>query len=126
MKEENKEFNYHELLALTNKDFADLIQSRIEQQKMIREVLAYRVRIDRHGLTDEEAKVNTEDAPIVVVDYLSGWKGVPLALWTFWFDTHTKKFDGSVVNKETVDRFNTLATGADELPELGIYTFSAD
>ncbi|MGG3471422.1 hypothetical protein ABES02_28615 [Neobacillus pocheonensis] len=121
------EFNYDELLEMTSKEFAEYIQEGIDRQKEIRDVMAYRVRIDRHGLTEEEAKERyPEDAPIVVVDYLSGWNGVPDALWTYWFDTHTKKFDSSVVNKETFNRFHALESGAAELPELGFYSFPAD
>lgn len=122
----SKEFNYDELLQLTNKEFADHVKERIDMQKEIREVITYRVRIDRHGVTEEEAKADPDNAPIVVVDYLSGWQGVPDALWTHWFDTHTKQFDWSVVNIEALDRFHALAAGADELPELGFYSFRSE
>lgn len=121
-----KQFDHDELLKLTSKEFADYVQERINSQQEIREVMAYRVRIDRHGVTEEEVKENPEDAPIVVVDYLSGWQGKPHALWTYWFDTHTKNFDHSVVNKDTIDRFHALEEGADELPELGLYSFPAE
>lgn len=120
-------FDYEGLLSLTSREFADKIRRAIEQQNQIREVMAYRVGVDRHGVTEEEARENPEeDSPIVVVDFLAGWQGVPSALWTYWFDTHSKKYDHQVVNHEKVERFNALAAGAETLPELGLYTFPSN
>ena len=117
-------FDYEKLLTLTNQEFADEIRRAIEQQSQIREVMAYRVSVDRHGVTEDEARENPEgNAPIVVVDILAGWNGIPSAHWTYWFDTHSKKYNFGVINREMVERFNALASGAETLPELGSYTF---
>lgn len=118
-----REFNYDELLEMTNKEFADYIQNEIDEQNAIREVMAYRVRMDRNGLNEEERFFPEDQSPIVVVDVLCGWKDVASALWTYWFDTYTKSFNHKVVNKDDVDRFQDLKNGVEELPELGLYSF---
>lgn len=115
-------FDYDQLLAMTSKEFADEVRWAMDQQNEIREVMAYRVSVDRHGLTEDEVKL-PEDAPIVVVDFMAGWQGAPLAHWTYWFDTHSKHFDFRVVNAEMVERFDALAADAEILPELGVYSF---
>ena len=117
-------FDYDELLSLTSLEFADEIRKMIELQNQIREVIAYRLSVDCHGVTKEEASENPEeDSPVIVVDILAGWQGVPSAHWTYWFHTHSKTYDHRVVSKEMVDRFNALAAGAETLPELWFYSF---
>jgi len=120
-----KSFNFDELLALTNEEFANHIRSNIEDQQRLREVMHYNVQVDRHGFEEAEPlQFPEDDSPTVVVDFLVGFEGKALSLWTFWFDTYTKKFDYGVVNHEQVNRFVSMQQGASNLPELGIYVYS--
>lgn len=113
------EFNYEELLELTNKDFADVVQERLEDQKLIREVMNYIVQVDRHGISEDEIIDPESDSPTVIVEYLVGWNGKAQALWTHCFDTYSGHHDCTVINSDQVARFNAMRDGAIGLTEAG-------
>jgi hypothetical protein len=103
-----KEFNYAELLLMTNKEFADDIRVRLEDQRMIREVMIYTQYPYDDGTVDLETIGMEEDAPRFFVEYLVGWAGVPQALWKHEFEPMDGKGYSSVINANQVARYNQM------------------
>lgn len=112
--------DYTRIRELTTVPFADFVRERVKSATLFRNMEHSFITVDDFGCDPNDPEAEEPDSPVVVVDVK-----VRGALYTFWFNTGTDRYDYTIIGEDAVTRYMAISKG--ERPELpGIYTYESE